>query len=74
MTMRYASLDDAQNQSFYIRWGTSAIYQVFVSPRLSGRGVVGIESVWRQPPTHCKPRETRSRCTSDCRIRLGGAQ
>jgi hypothetical protein len=32
MTMRYASLDDAQNQSFYIRWGTSANYQVFVSP------------------------------------------
>lgn len=32
MTMRYTSLADAQNQSFYIRWGTSASYQVFVSP------------------------------------------
>jgi hypothetical protein len=32
MTMRYDSLADAQNQSFYIRWGTAAYYQVFVSP------------------------------------------
>jgi hypothetical protein len=32
MTMRYASLAGAQNQSFYIRWGTAANYQVFVSP------------------------------------------
>ena len=32
MTMRHTSLEDAQNQSFYIRWGTAASYQVFVSP------------------------------------------
>ncbi len=32
MTMRYADLEVAQNQSFYIRWGTRASYQVFVSP------------------------------------------
>lgn len=32
MTMRYASLAEAQNESFYIRWGTSANYQVFNSP------------------------------------------
>jgi hypothetical protein len=32
MTMRYASLADVQNESFYIRWGTSASYQVFNSP------------------------------------------
>jgi len=32
MTMKYANLDDAQAQSFYISWGTKAKYQVFVSP------------------------------------------
>lgn len=34
MTMRYARLDAAQNQSFYIRWDGPAYYQVWVSGRV----------------------------------------
>ena len=32
MTMKVASLADAQNESFYIQWGTAKKYQVFYSP------------------------------------------
>jgi hypothetical protein len=32
MTMKFASLADAQNESFYIQWGTAKKYQVFYSP------------------------------------------
>jgi hypothetical protein len=32
MTMKYADIDLAQNESFYIRWGKPAYYQVFNSP------------------------------------------
>jgi hypothetical protein len=31
MTMTFASLADAENESFYIRWGTAKRYQVFYS-------------------------------------------
>ena len=31
MTMRYADIDLAQNESFYIKWGKPASYQVFNS-------------------------------------------
>jgi len=31
MVMRYTNVQDAQNESFYIRWGTKSYYQVFYS-------------------------------------------
>ena len=32
MTLKFASVDDAQNRSFYIQWGKPKKYQVFDSP------------------------------------------
>jgi hypothetical protein len=32
MTMKYSDIGLTQSESFYIRWGTSASYQVFNSP------------------------------------------
>ena len=32
MTMKYSDIGLAQNESFYVRWGTPASYQVFNSP------------------------------------------